>query len=1002
MRPRSLQRRFLKALTWTALLLAAVVALVLYWTTEAHLQRSSVETVAAMVRAIEKTAAVGVYARDFELLREITDGLQRHPTVSKVAVVGNDGIGLVPASPADSASAPRDEAAAHARSRRSDASAATFDHQLASPFDAQEGLGRLRVWVNDQQIERDARRQALTLVGALIVLLTGVLGAFHSLAVRLLSRPMQRLADDLSAMEPGTDARLQPPADHLHDEIGIVAKAANRLLELQQQALARERTMRAEIAEMEARYRGIFDSTSAGIFVLDGQRLLHGNPALGRLLGSPDGAILRTWESDFVHAAAKTPAALLALIASAREAGQPQATDIELNRSNGDPVWAHCLVSMELGTDGAERVEGVLYDITQRKLAEALAQHRAEHDGLTGLKSRVFIESALVQRLQAAATSKEPVALMFLDLDGFKAVNDRWGHAAGDAVLVEAAHRLKKLFRRDTDLVGRFGGDELIAVIDGAHATDSVVREVATDLIAAFRRPFMLPGGDKAHIGVSVGVASYPRHATSVTSLIEAADEAMYAVKQSGKGGFVVASVPETLAEGSAKSALPVGGPVLCDPLTGLPDRRALAAMLERTREACQRSGRIGAVLALDIDQFKLVNLTRGARIGDEVLCEIARRLERALRVKDAAARTGSDEFIVVLETDCAAPDAALASAQRVVAKLVDTVSVVIHSSQGPLAVRASAGISLLQPDTTDAQQVLQEAQLALKQAKASSGARIVAFQPGMMQGLQQALSLEADLRTALDAGALELHVQPQVGAPGQARRGEALLRWNHPSRGWVPPAQFIALAERSGLIDDLGLWVLRRGCEILAQANRAGPATELSINISPAQFQRPTFVNDVRAAIVAAGARADRLILEITETLLIQQVDDVVLRMQELVALGVRFSIDDFGTGFSSLAYLRRLPLYEIKIDRSFVSGLPDDKASVGIVQSILSMGRHLGLEVVAEGVETEAQSRLLRASHCPFEQGWLHGRPMPAEQWLALPAAPQARTERTLALPQ
>ncbi len=992
MHARSLQRRFLKALTWTALALAAVVALVLYRTTQVHLQQGSVSTVAAMVRAIEKTAAVGAYARDRDLLREITDGLQRHPKVSTVTVVGPDGADVLSAVQVGSP-VTLDGAASTSKPSSGDSSAATFDHELFNPFDASESIGRLRVWLNDEQIESDARQQAMMLVGAFIVLMLGVLLAFHGLAVRLLSRPMQRLANDLALMEPGTEARLQLPAGHMHDEIGTVATAANRLLDLQQQALERERGMRAEIAAMEARYRGIFDSTSAGIFVLAGHRLQHGNPALGRLLGSPDGALLSDWQGDFIRAAAQQPELLLDLIGSARRVGQPQAMDIQLNRSDGSAVWAHCLVSVEPSTDGPERVEGVLYDITQRKQAEALAQHRAEHDGLTGLKSRAFIESTLAQRLQRAAESDEPVALMFLDLDGFKAVNDRWGHAVGDAVLVETAQRLKSLFRREADVVGRLGGDELVAVIDGAHATDPAVRELALDLIAAFRRPFTLPGGGEARVGVSVGVASYPRHATSAKTLIDAADAAMYAVKQSGKGGFSIASVRENVAEEAAEGRLrapsPTGGELLCDPLTGLPDRRALVLMLERMRVACHRSGKFGALLALDIDQFKLVNLTRGARIGDEVLCEIARRLGRALRVKDATARTGSDEFVVVLETDATTPEAALESAHRVAVKLIDAVCVVIHSSQGALTVRASAGISLLRPDAADAQPVLQEAQLALKQAKSSSGTRIVAFQLGMMQGLQQAISLEAELREALQGGQLELHVQPQVGVRGHMRRGEALLRWNHPARGWVPPGQFIALAERSGLIDELGLWVLRRGCEILAQANADGQPTELSINISPAQFQQTSFVNDVRSAIEAAGARADRLILEITETLLIQQVDDVVLRMQELVGLGVRFSIDDFGTGFSSLAYLRRLPLYEIKIDRSFVSTLPDDKAAAGIVQSIVAMGRHLGLVVVAEGVETEAQSRLLREYHCPFEQGWLHGRPMPVNQWLSLPAA-------------
>ena len=199
-----------------------------------------------------------------------------------------------------------------------------------------------------------------------------------------------------------------------------------------------------------------------------------------------------------------------------------------------------------------------------------------------------------------------------------------------------------------------------------------------------------------------------------------------------------------------------------------------------------------------------------------------------------------------------------------------------------------------------------------------------------------------------------------------------------------VPPDQFIALAEASGLIIELGAWVLRTGCGILFDLHREDPSLTLAVNISPAQFKHPGFVDEVRHALETSGARASGLILEITEGLLITDVNHAAERLAELVELGVRFSIDDFGTGFSSLSYLRQLPLYEIKIDRSFITGLPDDTASVGIVCSILSMGSHLGLHVVAEGVETQEQSDFLHANHCPSQQGWLHGRPLPADSFV------------------
>ncbi len=982
MASRSLQRRFLRTLAWASCLLGALLALVVYRATQLHLHEGSVATVAALVAAIEKSAAVGVYAEDRELLREIAEGLRRHPHVAAVAVSGANGSELLALPLAGAAGAAAASQALPAPTARA---AAEFDQRLSSPFDASEGIGRLQVWLDSRRMQSDARQQALLLVGALIVLLAGVMLVFQALAVRLLSRPMQRLAADLGHMAPGTDARLRVTPDHAHDEIGTVAAAANRLLELQQHALERERALRAEIAETEARYRGIFDSTRAGIFVLSGTGLMHGNPALGQMLGSTAG-VRADWQADFVHAVACDPVQLTELIESARATGQPHSLDLELRRVDGELIWVHCLVSAQRTDDGLDRVEGVLYDITQRKQAERLAHHRAEHDALTGLKSRAYIEAALEHKVATAASTDEAVTLMFLDLDGFKAVNDRWGHAAGDEVLIEAARRLRSLFRRASDSVGRLGGDELVAVVDGMHATDPTVQELGMALIAAFRAPFDLPGGDQAYVGVSVGAASFPRHATTAKTLIEAADAAMYAVKQTGRGGFVIASLNQEGANGAAApSATSAINEALRDPLTGLPDRRALAVKLDAALRRADQTNSISAVLALDIDQFKVVNVAHGSHVGDEVLCEVAWRLRQFLRAGEAAVRIGSDEFLVIVDTGEAEAGGAGAVAGSVGAKLQAAVAQPIHTARGPLALNASVGYSLMLPGAGDAQRVLLESQLALKRAKTAGQAHVVAFEPNMLAGLQLAMSLEADLRAAMAAGRFELHVQPQVHANGQRQRGEALLRWRHPARGWVPPSEFIPLAESTGLIVELGRWVLRQGCSILERAHRGGQRTELSINISPVQFRHPQFVADVREAIAEAAAPAEGLILEITETLLIQQVDEVVQRMRELVALGVRFSIDDFGTGFSSLGYLRHLPLHEIKIDRSFVSGLPGDAASAGIVQSILAMGQHLGLEVVAEGVETPAQSRFLRERGCLLEQGWLHGRPLPADEWLA-----------------
>ena len=976
MRSRSLHARFRNAMLGIAAFLAAVVAFYAYHSAKTHYVEAGEASARAIVAAVQKTLAVGAYARDDVLLGELLDGVAHHPSVARVEVLDATGAPM-----ADASGTTKVEQAARA----------SFETALASPFNPSESVGTLRVWLDGTRLAAEARQQASILVGALIVLLASVLTVFNALASRMLSRPMHRLAEALARVKPGTSERLRIERRHAGDEVGIVTSAANRLLDLQQEALERERAVRAEISALEARYRGIFDSTSAGIFILSAEGdLLQANPAMSCLLGMPGSVLDAARFPDFAGTVFRDPLQLQTLVGRAQASAQPEAEDVELVREDGTTLWAHCMVSDIVDrVSGLHRIEGVLYDITQRKHQENAAQHRAEHDPLTGLKSRAFIESTLGQHVHNARNNDGSVTLMFIDLDGFKLVNDRWGHAAGDAVLVEAARRLKALFRRSCEVVGRLGGDELVVMIAGFDATHPSIGVLAGLLIDSFKDAFELPSGALARVGASVGVASYPLHATNSKTLIHAADAAMYAVKQSGKGGFVIADTgPATSHAARADvAATPVASDFAAghrDALTGLCDRRALVDRLAAAQARVIAGEAPMAVVCLDIDRFKLLNVAHGAHIGDEVLCEVARRFQSVLRRGDLIARTGSDEFVALVASEGGGGAAARRTTEVVARKLLDSLHEPFRMSTCTLAIHASAGASLIDAHTVDGLVVLREAQLALRRSKTAGRGGLIVFEHAMMAGFHERLALEEDLRAAIGSPQLFLHVQPQVDRWGTVGGGEALLRWRHPERGLVPPDQFIPLAESCGAIVELGLWVLHAGCRILVELRRGHGHQTLAINISPVQFNHPDFVAQVREALHVNHAPADGLILEITEGLLITDVAQVTERLRELVALGVRFSIDDFGTGFSSLGYLRQLPLHEIKIDRSFIVGLPNDVASAGIVCSILSMGSHLGLHVVAEGVETPEQALFLTQHGCPAQQGWLHGRPMPPDAFL------------------
>ena len=430
------------------------------------------------------------------------------------------------------------------------------------------------------------------------------------------------------------------------------------------------------------------------------------------------------------------------------------------------------------------------------------------------------------------------------------------------------------------------------------------------------------------------------------------------------------------------------------DPLTGLPNRRLLLDRLGRAPVLSQRSGKVGALLFLDLDHFKDLNDTLGHEVGDELLQAVAQRLLANVRVADTVARLGGDEFVVMLSDLSTSTQEAAALAQRIGEKILRGLSEPYvlrgHTHQGA----ASIGATLFGASAQSASELLRQADIAMYQVKARRGNALCFFDPKMQTAINDRAQLEADLRQALVAQQLVLHYQPQATLQGDVIGAECLLRWQHPQRGMVPPGQFIAVAEESDLILHIGQWVLHSACTQLArwQEQPQWAHLQLSVNVSARQFRQSDFVHQVIETLQVTGARAHLLTLELTESLVLDNVEDAIDKMHQLRTKGVRFSVDDFGTGYSSLAYLTRLPLHQLKIDQSFVRNLGSRPSDDVIVQTIIGMGRNLDLEVIAEGVETEAQKAILAGHGCDLYQGYLLARPMPVadfERSLGGPAA-------------
>ena len=539
--PRSrLQYRFLASALAAALLFALVAGALAYALGARRANEAARQTIASMQAAVEKTAAIAVYAHDAPLMREVIEGVGRSSLVRQVDIVDAAGKTLLQGS---GTRTPVDTGRSVVR------------QSLKSPFDANETIGALRIEIDRNQLQRIARREAwlmaLLMVGqaaliAMVVFLTGA---------RLVSQPIVRLAHALATMPAGSTRLLAWPRGHEHDEIGTLVRSANDLLSANAQALQRERELRQDIEAMEAQYRQIFDSTSAGIFVLDRQgRLINGNPTVLKVIGGGVGNLRQLRGRDFLELVFARPERARAMIEQAALRNETMSADLELRSQEGRTRWAHCLLSVQdssvvadddagaPASDGV--VEGVLYDITERKQVETDVRRRADYDALTGALNRNGIDEA-IDRFLAHGPAHDALTLLYLDLDGFKQINDRLGHHYGDEVLQQAVQRMQSELRRTSDLIGRIGGDEFVVALAHSGPTDGAASQIAASIVARLCEPFDLGGGTTARLGVSIGMASYPRHGRNRRELMHAADEAMYWVKRNGKNGYATALVAD-------------------------------------------------------------------------------------------------------------------------------------------------------------------------------------------------------------------------------------------------------------------------------------------------------------------------------------------------------------------------------------------------------------------------------------------------------------------------
>jgi diguanylate cyclase (GGDEF)-like protein/PAS domain S-box-containing protein len=421
------------------------------------------------------------------------------------------------------------------------------------------------------------------------------------------------------------------------------------------------------------------------------------------------------------------------------------------------------------------------------------------------------------------------------------------------------------------------------------------------------------------------------------------------------------------------------------DTLTGLPNRSLLLERMDQMIALTRRSHHYSALISFNIDNFKTINDAGGQALGDALLQAVGRRLSGIMREGDVVARVAGDEFGILLTDLSANRDEAAHFTQHIAEKIHASLHESFEVGQEPASITACLGIALFPDSEDDAPlDVLRRVNTALHHAKSRGKDQTAFYEGALDEAAHYRFEIERDLRHALNTGELRVFLQRQVDSTGKTVGAEALIRWQHPQRGLIAPNAFIPIAEESNLIIDIGTWMLRQVCGLLAREDMIGCSGRIAVNISPRHFRQPDFVGQIKQALTGSGADPTHLTLEVTEGMLIDNLQDVVAKMVELSALGIHFSMDDFGTGYSSLSYLKQLPIHEIKIDKTFVQDMTTDTNDAALVEIVLSVAKHLHLKVVAEGVETQEQADFLNQRGKVIHQGYLYSKPKPAESVL------------------
>ena len=680
------------------------------------------------------------------------------------------------------------------------------------------------------------------------------------------------------------------------------------------------------LAEREALLQQIFDTSSVAIFLVNNAGVItHANQRMAEMFGHPLHELIGSLYSSHIHPSERVAGQkkMLALLAS-----DIPSVDLERHywRADGSEFWGHLTGKRCVNAKGEEiGLVGVIADISQRRQAE--------------------------EELRIAATT-------FQIQDGL--------------VVTDTTGVIVRVNRAFTEVSG-YSQQEVVgqtpSILHSGRHDDAFYRNMWAGLLTE--------GKWQGEI--------WNKHKDGNVFPVWLTITAVRGVDR--RISHYVGAYRDISEHKAAEEA--IRNLAFYDPLTALPNRRLLQDRLLQGMAASKRNGMHGALIFIDLDNFKTLNDTLGHDLGDLLLVEVAKRLQRSVREGDTVARLGGDEFVIMLAGLHPVAEEAAAQAEAVGNNIVNALNPPFRVGKHDMRSTPSLGIALFKGHEYSVDELMKRADLAMYQAKAAGRNTLRFFDPPMQAGINARVAMENELFRAIENEEFALYYQPQTDMAGHITGLEALIRWHNPQRGLVMPGEFIPVAEESGQILPISHWVLRQACQQLLAWQQHPRLSQLSlaVNVSARQFRLPMFVEEIRNLIRHSGIDPARLRLELTEGALLANINDSIVKMSALQGMGIRFALDDFGTGYSSLAYLKKLPLDQVKIDRSFVRNLLVDADDAALCRAIIMLGHSLDLKIIAEGVETDSQRDFLQAHGCHFAQGYLFARPMPAEeleQWL------------------